>query len=55
MKIGGRMVIPVGDEPTSQDLIRVVRNSNGGYDTEYLTGVRFVPLIGSEGWAPGTA
>ncbi|OYW54667.1 MAG: protein-L-isoaspartate O-methyltransferase [Hyphomicrobium sp. 32-62-53] len=55
MKIGGRMVIPVGDEPTSQDLLRVVRTSERDYATEYLTGVRFVPLIGSEGWTPGTA
>ncbi len=54
LKVGGRMVIPVGHEPTSQDLVRVVRNSTGGYYTEYLTGVRFVPLIGSQGWTPGT-
>lgn len=55
LKIGGRMVIPVGAEPTSQDLLRVVRTSERDDATEYLTGVRFVPLIGTEGWAPGTA
>ncbi len=54
LKIGGRMVIPVGAEPTSQDLLRVARTSERNYETEALTGVRFVPLIGSEGWAPGT-
>lgn len=55
LKIGGRMVIPVGSEPTSQELLRVVRSSESGDATEVLTGVRFVPLIGTQGWAPGTA
>jgi protein-L-isoaspartate(D-aspartate) O-methyltransferase len=54
LKTGGRMVIPVGDEPTTQELLRVVRTPDGGTETDHLTGVRFVPLIGSGGWAPGT-
>lgn len=48
---GGRLVIPVGDTPRGQTLLRVTRDEAGGFDTEDLGGVRFVPLIGSEGWA----
>lgn len=52
MHIGARMVIPVGDAPTSQDLIRVIRTHANTFEREWLTGVRFVPLIGEEGWEP---
>lgn len=48
---GGRLVIPVGDSPRGQALLRIGRNEEGGFDTEDLGPVRFVPLIGSEGWA----
>ena len=49
---GGRMVVPVGSDPASQDLIRVVRRNANTYDRECLTSVRFVPLIGIHGWKP---
>jgi protein-L-isoaspartate(D-aspartate) O-methyltransferase len=55
LTIGGRLVIPVGSNTSSQVLIRVVREGEDDYREEPLTGVRFVPLIGAQGWsAPGS-
>ena len=55
LAVGGRLVIPIGDART-QELVRVTRTGPEQYDREDLGGVRFVPLIGSEGWAePETA
>lgn len=45
----GRLVIPIGDM-YSQELVRVRKSSTGKHSQEYLGGVRFVPLIGKEGW-----
>jgi protein-L-isoaspartate(D-aspartate) O-methyltransferase len=45
---GGRLVIPVGDR-TSQELVLVIRQ-DGGTQTRRLGPVRFVPLVGEEGW-----
>lgn len=50
LKIGGRLVIPVGSAPRFQSLIRVTRKSEDEYTEENLGGVLFVPLIGEEGW-----
>ena len=50
LKIGGRMVIPVGDHRQFQELVRVTRVSETKFETEDLAAVRFVPLIGAEGW-----
>jgi protein-L-isoaspartate(D-aspartate) O-methyltransferase len=52
LKIGGRLVIPVGDDPRGQELVRVTRVSETEYESEDIADVRFVPLIGTEGWAP---
>ena len=52
LKIGGRLVIPVGRDPRVQELVRITRVSETRYDREDLADVRFVPLIGQEGWAP---
>lgn len=51
LAIGGRMVIPVGRSQLTQELLRVIRVAADRYDVEHLAGVRFVPLIGKEGWA----
>ncbi len=51
LKIGGRLVIPVGADPRSQELVRVTRISTNEYRSEDIADVRFVPLIGEEGWA----
>ena len=50
LKIGGRMVIPVGVKRNVQSLIRITRVDEDNYQTEELADVRFVSLIGSEGW-----
>jgi protein-L-isoaspartate(D-aspartate) O-methyltransferase len=52
LKIGGRLVIPVGADRQLQELVRVVRVTQHQYRTEDLADVRFVPLVGAEGWAP---
>ncbi len=48
LAVGGRMVIPVGDQH-SQDLIKLVREPNGVQQTN-LGGCRFVKLVGEHGW-----
>jgi len=59
LKVGGRLVIPVGVDQRSQELVRVIRISANEYQSEDIADVRFVPLIGEEGWetagADGTA
>lgn len=49
LTVGGRLVIPVG-EKGEQKLLRVHRLSNEEFQEETLCHVRFVPLIGEEGW-----
>jgi protein-L-isoaspartate(D-aspartate) O-methyltransferase len=53
LEIGGRLVLPVGQTRWYQDLVRVTRLADDEYETEDLTGVRFVPLIGEQGWPSG--
>ncbi|MEX2286403.1 MAG: protein-L-isoaspartate(D-aspartate) O-methyltransferase [Planctomycetaceae bacterium] len=50
LAIGGRLVIPVGEERTLQSLIRITRTGPNNYNREELCDVRFVPLIGAGGW-----
>lgn len=52
LKVGGHLVIPVGKDPKLQELVRVTRISEHEYHREDLADVRFVPLVGHEGWAP---
>jgi protein-L-isoaspartate(D-aspartate) O-methyltransferase len=51
LKIGGRLVIPVGNDRRYQELVRVTRLSEQQFKTEDIADVRFVPLVGEEGWA----
>lgn len=44
LRVGGIMVLPVGQSDAVQNLIKVTR-SETGYDYEELRGVRFVPLL----------
>jgi protein-L-isoaspartate(D-aspartate) O-methyltransferase len=44
LRIGGIMVLPVGQSDTVQSLIRVTRTEKG-YDYDELRPVRFVPLV----------
>jgi protein-L-isoaspartate(D-aspartate) O-methyltransferase len=48
--IGGRLVIPVGEEPFEQRLVRILRVGPDDYRSETLEPVAFVPLIGAQGW-----
>lgn len=49
LKMGGRLVIPIGQDPKTQNLIRVTRGA-GGFQTEDFGPCSFVPLIGEHGW-----
>jgi protein-L-isoaspartate(D-aspartate) O-methyltransferase len=49
LKIGGRLVVPVGESREAQRLIRVVKTESG-YREEDHGGCAFVPLIGQHGW-----
>ncbi len=52
LKIGGRLVMPVGADDSAQELVRVTRTGPDAYRREDLADVRFVPLLGEQGWAP---
>ena len=52
LKVGGRLVMPVGSDQQVQELVRVTRVTETEYRSEDIADVRFVPLIGEEGW-PG--
>ncbi|WP_192385753.1 protein-L-isoaspartate(D-aspartate) O-methyltransferase [Mesorhizobium silamurunense] len=54
LDVGGRLVIPIGDEPDEQRLLKVVRTGAATYSEEDFGGVRFVPLIGEQGWPEGS-
>ena len=49
LRIGGRMVIPLGENKQKQNLFRVTR-TDAGYTTENFGPCAFVPLIGEHGW-----
>lgn len=49
LKVGGRLVIPLGDDQRKQNLYRVTR-TEAGYTTESFGPCAFVPLIGEYGW-----
>ena len=44
LKIGGIMVLPVGQSSSLQTLLRVIKTENG-YEYEDIRPIRFVPLI----------
>ncbi|MCX2575256.1 protein-L-isoaspartate(D-aspartate) O-methyltransferase [Pedobacter sandarakinus] len=49
LKIGGILVIPVGDEKT-QKMVTVIRVSDTDYEKIVLDTFRFVPLVGDQAW-----
>jgi protein-L-isoaspartate(D-aspartate) O-methyltransferase len=49
LKVGGRVIIPVGDA-LNQRLLRLTKTPKNNYTEEVIELVRFVPLIGEEGW-----
>jgi protein-L-isoaspartate(D-aspartate) O-methyltransferase len=50
LKPGGRIVMPLGDPGSAQSLVKVTKREDGTLDRQDLGGVRFVPLIGREGF-----
>jgi len=50
LSAGGRLVMPVGNPGWVQELVKVTKRPDGTTEQENLGGVRFVPLIGEEGW-----
>jgi protein-L-isoaspartate(D-aspartate) O-methyltransferase len=46
----GALVMPVGAPGGIQQLVKVTRTGDDIFETENLGAVRFVPLIGEEGW-----
>ena len=50
LKIGGIMLIPVGEQQYFQDLVYIKRESEDKYERKSIGGVAFVPMIGEHGW-----
>ena len=50
LAVGGRLVMPVGANLDSQSLLRIIRNTEDDFERQALVDVRFVPLIGKQGW-----
>jgi protein-L-isoaspartate(D-aspartate) O-methyltransferase len=50
LALGGRLVIPVGTRE-DQKLVRITRTTTRTFAWEPLSDVRFVPLIGAQGWS----
>ncbi len=50
--LGGRLVMPVGEDPGRQQLRKLARRGEDDYRLEDLGAVAFVPLIGAQGWDP---
>ncbi len=49
LAIGGRLVLPFGPAD-HQQLVRITRRSADSFQEENLGDVRFVPLVGEQGW-----
>ncbi len=49
LAVGGRLVLPFG-HADHQRLVRITRRSSTSFYEEDLGDVRFVPLVGAEGW-----
>jgi protein-L-isoaspartate(D-aspartate) O-methyltransferase len=50
LEIGGRLVMPVGEPGSVQQLLKITRTSEDEYEQEEFGAVRFVPLIGAHAW-----
>jgi protein-L-isoaspartate(D-aspartate) O-methyltransferase len=49
LKLGGRLVMPIGETRDAQHLMRVIKTENGQKLEEHGS-CQFVPLIGQHGW-----
>jgi len=50
LKVGGNLVMPVGEYRYGQTLVRITKGVNNKINREELVDVLFVPLIGEQGW-----
>ena len=50
LALGGRLVIPIGADTSSQVLVCITREGESEFREEALGDVRFVPLIGQQAW-----
>ncbi|NBX88377.1 MAG: protein-L-isoaspartate O-methyltransferase, partial [Bacteroidetes bacterium] len=50
LAVGGRLVIPVGDNTEDLKMMRITKLSENQTKTEVLQDCKFVPLKGSHGW-----
>jgi len=50
LKVGGRLVVPVGETRESQRLVRVIKTETGSRQEDHGA-CAFVPLIGQHGWS----
>ena len=51
LKVGGRLVMPIGERTGEQHLVRLTRTAADSFVEDDLGSVMFVPLIGQQGWA----
>ena len=51
LRMGGRLVMPVGESEGSQRLIKLTRTGPDAFEQQDLGAVAFVPLIGAQGWS----
>ena len=49
LKLGGHLVIPVGDRKT-QKMLRITKQKDGSLTKEEYSNFSFVPLLGDDGW-----
>ncbi|MEE4194344.1 MAG: protein-L-isoaspartate(D-aspartate) O-methyltransferase [Anaerolineae bacterium] len=50
LNLWGKLVIPLGNTYFSQCLVQVTKVSEDEYDEKRIIPVRFVPLVGKDGW-----
>jgi len=50
LKVGGIMLIPVGEQQFFQDLVYIKRKLEDQFERKSMGGVAFVPMIGEHGW-----
>lgn len=50
LKIGGKLIIPMGSHNYFQELVSILRISRDDFQVQNLGGVAFVPMIGKHGW-----
>lgn len=51
LKIGGRLIIPVGKSAEVQRMVRITKVSEQDIQTEAFDDFSFVPLVGDNGWS----